>query len=161
MCLPDQLLSMEDKSRPSCSDDHRNKKKKRKVSFATATSVYETDCSKDTTISWYQAQDYTSFERERRETIVALQRVQQLESKLDPEQYSLRGLEQKLTRQQIMERKLKSLQCKRAVLEQQDIQKSLGYFNPELLEETSRMYSKDATQHARQRAIRMEEDSKL
>lgn len=160
MCFPDQLLSS-DETRPSRPD--RSHHKRRKVSFAPATSVYETPqvaVVDDELVvgTWYQAGDYSTFERERRETIVALQRLPV--SDLDPEQYSIRGLEQKLTRKQVLERKFKSLQCKRAVLEQQKLQKSLGYFNPEILEETSRLFSKEATHRARQRAITMEADSK-
>lgn len=154
MCFPDQLLSTDETTRLS-----RPSNKRRKVSFAPATSVYETQSttSSDEEVTWYQAGDYTTFERERRETIVALQRLP--ESDLDPEQYSIRGLEQKLTKKQVLERKYKSLQCKRAVLEQQKLQKSLGYFNPEILEETSRMFSKEAEQRAIQRALSMAKDS--
>jgi hypothetical protein len=143
MCFPDQKLNDEHPS--------RSVNKRRKVSFAPAISVHETDASSET---WYQAVDYITFEREIRETIVALQTE-------DWDPCRLGGLEQHgtTTRQQILERKRKSLQCKRAVLEQQQLQKSLGYFNPELLEETSRKYSDEATQCARQRAMSMEQES--
>ncbi|GAX14907.1 hypothetical protein FisN_29Lh128 [Fistulifera solaris] len=137
MCFPDQKSVDE---RPS-----RSVNKRRKVSFAPAILVHETDTSSET---WYQAVDYSTFERERRETIVALS----TEDRCRP-----RGLEG--TRQEIMDRKRKSLQCKKAVLEQQELQKSLGYFNPELLEETYRKFSDEAAHCARQRAMSLEQES--
>jgi hypothetical protein len=135
MCFPDQKSV----------DERPSRYKRRKVSFAPAISIHETDASSET---WYQAVDYSTFERERRETLQTLQN-----ENLDPD--SRRGLEG--TRQEIMERKRKSLQCKKAVLEQQELQKSLGYFNPELLEETYRKYSDEAAHCARQRAMNTEQ----
>jgi len=75
--------------------------------------------------AWYRPVEYLDFERSRRETIVAVQKVVNDGNMigLDPSEHCITGLEDQLTRDQIVFRRLKAIHYTRLVLEQQKQQK--------------------------------------
>jgi hypothetical protein len=126
-------------------------KRRRNVRFnSSAIVVQRAVTNDDLKQSWYHASDYDSFDHERRETISALYR--DLES-LDTTKYCLAGLEQNLTKRQVMRRKRLTMQCRRAVLELQLYQKISGNSDPESLKKASRMFSLNDYKGAILRAV--------
>jgi hypothetical protein len=126
-------------------------KRRRNVRFnSTTVVVRRAVTNEDLEQSWYHASDYDSFDHERRETISALYR--DLES-LDTTKYCLAGLEQHLTKHQVMKRKLLTMQCRRAVLEVQLYQRISGNSDPESLKKASRLFSMNDCKGAILRAV--------
>lgn len=108
----------------------------------------QNDCN-----SWYRREDYWSFEQERRFTLMAIRNANGDESVLDPNQFSLRGLEQKVCRQQIAQRKWEAQLCQRAVLEHQFRLRQSGIWDPDQLKAISERYSQPAQQRALQTGV--------
>jgi len=94
----------------------------RRVRFADpeTTRIAYTDWNlQDTRNSWYQVPDYTSFEQDSRLTVLALRHVRGDLRRLDPQQYTVMGLEKNLSRKQMLHRKLQTARHVQTVIEQQ------------------------------------------
>jgi hypothetical protein len=128
---------------------------KKRVQFApTATFRYRSVISNQELQSmWYDREDYAAFDRERHNTISAVTFVNGDLTYLNPEKYSVRGLEQQLTAKQSMDRQLDCRQCKRVVLEQQHFQRSSGIHDPDTLQAVSKLFSVQASNRAYLRAV--------
>ena len=127
-------------------------KKRRKVQFATTASVYR-QTEEPPSETWYTDKDYFEFERDRRETIKAIQYAYASRTRLDPTEYCAQGLQ--ISRRQMMQSKLRTMQCQRAVLEQQMKLKSLGQKDPHTLEAVSKVFSESSSQRAFRRAAEL------
>ena len=138
------------KNLPARKTPHATKRPRKAVSFAPKAVVVRRHLETivDPKENWYQTEDYSSFELERRSTISELQRVNFNFSAMDLSEYCLRGLEQNLTMRQLMARRRAIKQCKRAVLAQQLYQKVVGNSDPEQIKQASRKFSHQAAKKA-------------
>lgn len=66
--------------------------------------------------AWYHPHDYNAFEATRFQSIAAIVRVQGDLSLLDATEHSMIGLEEQLTRKQILNRRLKTVHYRKLVL---------------------------------------------
>lgn len=126
------------------------KRPRKRVHFANKATLVRrhVEYTADPVECWYQAADYSSFERERRETVAELQRVQYDFAALDMQRFCLRGLEQTLTTRQLVRREQMVKQCKQAVIGQQLFQEFTGIPNPEKIKAASRKHSAQAIKKA-------------
>jgi hypothetical protein len=129
-------------------------KPKKRVSFAMFATVQDHPLRpSDLQATWYQAEEYFKFDRERRRTIEAIRSSRGNFSSLDPENICIRGLEHQLSAKQVLSRKYKSMQYKRLLLERQYYLKQYGVSDPESLQIVSQMFSKESTRSAYLRAM--------
>jgi hypothetical protein len=120
---------------------------KKQVRFAPmATVVTVSKLSKEESEqSWYESKEYRAFDQERRRTIAAVQWARGDLGRLDPEHYTMRGLEKHLSRRQVQARKFKTMQRTYYVLKQQHFQRCRGVSDPESLQAVSEMFSDPST----------------
>jgi hypothetical protein len=137
------------------------------VSFArTATVIPLVRTSSDLTNAWYEHDEYKRFEMSRRMTIDAINKAQGDMSLLNPAEHCLLGLEEQLSRKQVLVRKLKSSHYMQLVLEQLKTRKTLSNSpysgsepNDRDLLALSSMLSRHASQRAQWRALAGRVDS--
>jgi hypothetical protein len=99
-------------------------------------------------VSWYQREDFVSFYKERLQTVRALKKAQGDITCLDPSEYCLRGLEEKISTRYGRERRLKQIKIIRMVLEVQAEHREMGVRNPEGIKSLSMLVSKMSRDHA-------------
>ena len=131
-------------------------KKPSAVRFASTKTVcyYRGQSKEERKKLWYQQKDYMSFDKDRRHTISAVHHVYGDLTWLDPEKYCILGLEQQLTREQMMDRKKRIVRYQRAVLEQQYYQRYvMGVEDPHTLKDLSAMLSHQSLAKAHLRAV--------
>ena len=103
--------------------------------------------------TWIQPEEYSAIERERRRTIHAIQATQGDLSRLDDREYCVQGLEHQLpSSRQVLSRKLKNLQYKKLLLDEQNMQRRFGVQDPEALQRLSQLFSQQASKRAHLRA---------
>jgi len=108
--------------------------------------------------TWYQKADFDSFKGDCVQTAREYNYVAGDVTRLDPSKVCLRGLEQQLTRNSMLTRKITISSTIKMVVREQLCQKSMGYSNPEKVGELSRALS----QGARDRAVTVADfDAKL
>jgi hypothetical protein len=112
---------------------------KKQVRFApTATVNTRSVTQDDLDNSWYTDEQYISFERENREIVAFVCQAGGDVSKLDPEKYSVIGLEHYIEgRKQMMARRLKTMQHSAMVLEMYDVLRCNGIVDPEVVRKVS------------------------
>lgn len=126
----------------------------RRVSFQQQVSVVQASpLERRRKASWYQPEDFVSFNRESVETVRALHFVQGDLSCLDPSIYCLRGLEPKIFSAVGRQRRSQKLAILRAVLCVQQEQRETGVKDPETIKSLCTMLSK----LSRDRAVEMAE----
>lgn len=97
-----------------------------------------------TATTWYGLEDYNSFKMDTARTISALAGTNYDISCLNPNEHVVRGLEAIVTRERMYLGKLRISLTVGAVLDQQEIQRSRGVHNPQLLSIASSFYSRRA-----------------
>jgi len=105
---------------------------------------------------WYNQKDYDEFEQKRRITIEAVRKYAakcDAATSLDPTEHCVTGLEQHISSQQIICRKIKAKQYARVVLEQQCRQRRFGISDPVSTSAISEMFSRQAGTRAHLRAV--------
>jgi len=107
---------------------------------------------------WYQPAEYCEFDRSRRLTIAAVKEVNGNLDALDPQEHCVMGLEEQLTRKQILARRLRTVNYNRLVLEQQDLHRAFGGMQDissvqQQQKAISDMFSRQALKRAQLRAL--------
>lgn len=127
---------------------------KKQVRFAPTATVNTRSVShEDLNNSWYGEVDYRSFEEENRHTVGLIFCTGGDSSSLDPEHYSVLGLEQYAAgHRQMMTCRLKTLQHAAIVLEMYDVQRCSGIFDPEMVRRVSEWFSDEPVRRAQIRA---------
>lgn len=97
---------------------------------------------------WYQREDFASFYREQLQTVRALKNAQGDITCLDPSEYYLRGLEEKIFTRYGRERRIKQVKGIRMILAVQAEQRRTGVQNPEGIKSLSMLVSKVSRDHA-------------
>lgn len=133
---------------------------KRSVRFAATTQVEvrPSPVGSDNARAWYQPSEYAVIEQRRRSTIEAIRKTRGDLSVLDHCNYTIVGLEEQLSRRQVLDRKLQTWQYTRLVLEQQAIERKLGAEEAKPLKELARLYSAQAAQRAQLRAVMVQRE---
>jgi hypothetical protein len=103
--------------------------------------------------SWYRSVEYTAFDQERKRTVAALHEVHGDLTCLDPTIFTVSGLEHHLYRQQMVDRRAKTLAHVRSVLKQQYANKCSGINDPESLRYISQLLSTQPCKRAHLRGI--------
>lgn len=132
----------------------RLSKKSKTVRFASTKRVMKLYRSReDLEKSWYHSTQYSEFDRERKRTVAAVHEAHGDLSCLDPTVFTISGLEHHLYRQQMIERKAKTLNHVRSVLNQQCSNRCTGVHDPESLRYVSELFSKQPSKRAHLRGI--------
>jgi hypothetical protein len=117
----------------------------------TVANVYRSP--EDAKQSWYHSAEYNAFDQERKRTVAALYEVHGDLTCLDPTVFTVSGLEHHLYRQQMVERRAKTLMHVRSVLKQQYENKCSGINDPESLRYISQLFSTQPCKRAHLRGI--------
>jgi hypothetical protein len=131
-------------------------KAKRSVRFSNITTVTTTTrpiSEQELRTMWYEAEEYSSFKRECRRTLAAIKMAKGKLTTLDPNEYSVRGLEQFLSTKQMASRKKKAKRYIDVMMRQQYVQKRTGRSDPSRLKALSELFSKQAGQRAYLRGV--------
>jgi len=147
--------SQREKSRP-IKVKRPSKQRRPRVRFASTTPIAHSAPIKsreELRETWYRSQDYSSFSRELKETINAVNQAHGDLRSLDPNKYCLRGIERQLSRQQVYWRKMLTRRLKQVVLEQQYYQRYCGYYDPTSLQAVSQYFSVPEAKRAHLRAL--------
>jgi hypothetical protein len=129
-------------------------KPKKSVTFSTIACVSMRPISRqELDATWIQPEEYSEIERERRRSIHAIKATQGDLSRLDASEYCAKGLEHQLSSsRQLLSRKLKNMQYKKLLLEEQNMQRHFGVSDPEALQRLSQLFSEQASKRAHFRA---------
>jgi ribosome biogenesis protein Tsr3 len=130
-----------------------SRKAKKNVSFSTLANVQVRPISREElSESWIQPEEYSQIDRSRKRSLETLKLALVGEVPCpDPTEFS--GLEQHISPKQVLERKLKNMQYRRMLLEEQHMQRSCGVSNPEAIQALSELFSQQASRRAQQRAL--------
>lgn len=146
------------RSRVTRGDDQYAPNKKRRVSKNTVrfcedknTVVYRHLSNEDLKRAWMNQDEYKAIRRENRNTIVALKKVMGKLHILDSE-YCIRGLETFISILIFGADRKKNLKIVRAILNEQNMQRTSGIFDPTTLTAVSMILSRDSRIQALQSA---------
>jgi len=156
--MPSAVMTLHKRNQFHVPSGPIKRRRRNRVTFATETEASSAPTYKLTpTLQrdlWYTPKDYAKFERDLIDTLRAVKQVNGDLTKMDPAKYSIKGLEQQLTRQSATIRKEHLWRCKRVVLGEQYYQKYwYKMIDPYYLRAVSQVYSKQAKQKAYFRAI--------
>lgn len=99
--------------------------------------------------SWYRSNDYISFEQDTQLTVLALQNAHGDLRCFDPQEYTITGLEKRLTRRQSLQRKLQTARHVHTVLALQH----MSVMDEHMLRAYSELLSKQTIQRAHIRGV--------
>eukprot|EP00977_Amphora_coffeiformis_P009987 scaffold2335_cov175-Amphora_coffeaeformis.AAC.14 len=139
-----------------CSVKHVSPQKPKKtVSFSTLADVKVREISREELNQcWIQPEEYTEIEEGRKKCLETVKRALLGRAPPpDPSEHCLCGLEQQLSSKQVLERKMKNLQYRRLLLEEQHVQRCCGVSDPQALQSLSELFSQQAIRRARRRAL--------
>jgi hypothetical protein len=108
---------------------------------------------KDVENSWYRDSEYIGFELERRRTVHAFNHANGELAMLDSMELTVAGLEQQLSRQQMISRKMQIRQHCELVLQTQHFQRCIGNYDPDAIRTISELFSKQSSKRAALRGI--------
>lgn len=130
-------------------------KSKKSVSFSALANVSVREISREElNASWIQPEEYSEIEQERKQCLETIKRALLGEAPApNPTEYCIYGLEQQLSPKQVLERKLKNMQYRRLLLEEQHAQRCCGVSDPQALQTLSELFSQQATRRAQRRAL--------
>jgi hypothetical protein len=117
------------------------------------TNILPIRTSKDVENAWYRDSEYMGFELERRRTVHAFNHVNGELALLNPTEFTVAGLEQQLSRQQMISRKIQIRQHCELVLQTQHFQRCIGNHDPEAIRSISELFSKQSSKRAALRGI--------
>lgn len=143
------------KARKRRSPAKHAKPKKKSVSFSSFANVTVRQITREElNDSWYSSDEYKDIEEGRKQCIETVKRsLLGHAAPPDPSEFCIHGLEQHLSNNQVMERKLKNSQYRRLLLEEQQIQKLCGVSDPQALQNLSVLFSQQAIRRAQRRAM--------
>ena len=130
-------------------------KPKKTVSFSALANVAVREISREElNNAWIQPEEYSKIEEGRKRCLDTVKRALLGRAPTpDPSEYCIQGLEQQLSPKQVLERKLKNMQYRRLLLEEQHVQRCCGVSDPGALQNLSELFSQQATRRAQRRAI--------
>ena len=140
----------------ACSVKHVSPQKPKKtVSFSTLANVKVREISREELNEcWIQPEEYTEIEEGRKKCLETVKRALLGRAPPpDPSEHCVYGLEQQLSSKQVLERKMKNLQYRRLLLEEQHVQQCCGVSDPQALQSLSELFSQQATRRAHRRAL--------
>lgn len=134
------------------------RKPKKTVSFSSFANVTVREISRDELNEcWIQPEEYSQIEQGRKHCLETVKRALLGRAPTpDPSEFSIHGLEQQLSPKQVVERKLKNMQYRRLLLEEQHAQRCCGVSDPQALQNLSELFSQQATRRALRRALSTE-----
>ena len=115
--------------------------------------VRRTITKKDSKRLWLQEEDYRSIQQGIRSTIRAVNYARGDLALLDSKEHCILGLEQHLTRRQIVRRRMHTMQRTQAILHQQNYQRYYGICDPHALRNVSKLFSQQESKRAYMRAV--------
>ena len=129
-------------------------KPKKTVSFSALANIKVREISREElNESWIQPEEYSEIEHGRKQCLETVKRaILGRAPPPDPSEYCVYGLEQQLSSKKVLERKMKNLQYRRLLLEEQDVQRICGVSDPQALQTLSEVFSQQAIWRARRRA---------
>jgi hypothetical protein len=132
---------------------HSRKQPKKNVSFSTVANVQVRAISREElNKAWIQPAEYCQIDQSRKRVLETIKRALVGEAPCpDPSEFN--GLEQHISSKQSFERKLKNMQYRRMLLEEQHMQRSCGFSNPEAIQALSELFSQQASRRAQRRAV--------
>ena len=98
--------------------------------------------------TWYRPAEYESFKKDCERTVHKFRDARGDITRLDPVKICLRGLEQQLTRESIVTRRIAISSTIQMVLQEQLYQKTTGQSNPDRVREICRVMSASARRRA-------------
>lgn len=130
-------------------------KKKKSVTFSTLANVSVREISREElNASWIQPEEYSKIEEGRKHCLDIIKRALLGEvPSLNPSEFCIQGLEQQLSPKRVLERKLKNMQYRRLLLEEQHVQRCCGVSDPQALQTLSELFSEQAAKRAQRRAL--------
>ena len=136
-------------------------KPKKSVSFSSFANVTVREISREELSEcWIQPEEYSQIEEGRKRCLDQVKRALLGRAPTpDPSEYCIHGLEQQLSPKQVLERKIKNMQYRRLLLEEQHAQRCCGVSDPQALQKLSELFSQQATRRALRRALSTEENA--
>lgn len=151
-CLTRHQMTKVSSAPATVRDSARLARPKKSVSFAPSVSVISiVNTPADLANAWYETAEYREFEANRRITIAEINKVHGNLSQLDPAEHCVLGLEEQLSRKQMMVRKLKASHYAKLVLERHNCPGDAKYTRG--IQALASMLSRHASQRAQWRAM--------
>lgn len=136
-------------------------KAKKSVSFSSFANVTVREISREELNKcWIQPAEYSQIEEGRKRCLATVKEALLGRAPSpDPSEYCIHGLEQQLSPKQVLERKIKNMQYRRLLLQEQHAQRCCGASDPQALQNLSELFSQQATRRALRRALSTEENA--
>lgn len=140
---------------PKTQQQQQPLKSRKSVSFSALANVSVREISREElNASWIQPEEYSEIEQGRKRCLLTIKRALLGEAPMpNPSEDSIHGLEQQLSPKQVLERKLKNMQYRRLLLEEQHAQRCCGVSDPQALQSLSELFSLQASRRAQRRAL--------
>ena len=150
-----QLAQMKAQKKARIVKHSAPQKQKKTVRFSALANVAVREITREELNKcWIQPDEYTQIEEGRKRCLDTVkQALLGRAPQPDPSEYCINGLEQQLSPKQVLERKLKNMQYRKLLLEEQHIQRCCGISDPKALQNLSELFSQQATRRAYRRAI--------
>lgn len=131
-----------------------NNKPRKSVTFSSFANVAVREISREELHEcWIQPNEYVQIQEDRKRCLDTVKRAMLGRAPVpDSSEFCLRGLEQRLSTKQVFERKIKNMQYRRLLLEEQHVQRCCGVSDPKALQSLSELFTQQATQRALRRA---------
>jgi hypothetical protein len=107
----------------------------------------------DLSAAWIQPEEYATIEKDRRRTMEAVMVANGDMSLLNADEFCIMGLEHQVSSAQTAKRRVKNMQFRKLIIEEERFQRRCGFSDPEALQSLSEIFSQQAKKRAHLRAV--------